>query len=252
MFIFSKKKKAKQSLLDVVGKLQETSNRYKGLGLDALIRKIQLDTDYHPNWKDLDGVITKLISMLRYNLNDGNTKTVQTLLGYIGKLVDSRIGFSNYYEQLKSPKRKQLQELDISMNEYLDKADHAQANLEKEPHKHEFYAFEYRSAIIESKQIANLMLEILTSLDDSDLERKKQIAQTQERSEDIAEKINLFAFYDDKINHTAKTNVELNKNRYSGLDDIELPSPKVPPKTSPKATEADAETKRNKKIMIEE
>ena len=251
MFGFSKTK-SKQSLLDIVSKLQDISHHYKWIALNALIHKVRLDVEHPPQWKDLDGMINKLISQLRYNLNDGNMKTVHALLGYIEKLVDSRIGFSNYYEQLKDPLKKQLQELDISMNEYLDKADKAQLNLEQEPSKYEIYAFEYRSAIIESKQISNIMLDIITRVNDSDLERKKRTAHAQDISDDIKKKADLFAFYDDKTDGVTSRNIDINKSRYKGLEDIEIPAPKVVSsnRASPK-TEVDIKTKNTKKIPLE-
>jgi len=221
--MFSKKKKAEQSLLDVVGKLQDTSNRYKGLGLDSLIGKMQLDTEYHLQWKDIDGMIVKLISMLRYNLNDGNEKTVHTLLGYIGKLVDSRIGFSNYYEQLKDPVEIQLQEYDISMSKYLDEADRALVNLEKDPNKYDIYAFEYKRAVIESKQIAEIMLELSTRVRKADLEREKKIYDAQNISEEIKEKSQMSAFYKEGTKAKTAENIKQNQRRFRNFDAVEIP-----------------------------
>ena len=227
MFFFSKKKRAKRSLVDIANRLQDISNRYKGFGLDAVVRKISLDIDYHPQWKNLDSKITKLIAKLKYSLNDGNTITVQTVLRYLEKLIDSRIGFSNYFDQLKDPVEEQLQEYDILMSEYLDKADKAMSSLEKEPLKQDIHEFDYKSAVIESKRIANIMLDLSTRVRKADLERDKKIYDTQNVSEDIKKKSELSAFYKEQESSATAENIRLNQRRYRNFEDVEIPSGKA-------------------------
>ena len=120
MFIFSKEKRAKRSSIKIINKLEKITK----ISLGNLVNKLH-SGGYNASWKDIDRRLSALVDKLTYSLNDDNIKTADTLLKYIEKLIDSRIGFSNYYEQLKDPVEEQLQECDILMSEDLDRADKA-------------------------------------------------------------------------------------------------------------------------------
>ena len=126
MFFFGRKHKSKKSLLNIIADLRDFSVRSE-LDIDFL-NKIQISNAHHYDWKAIDNEIAGLIRKLRYTQNDKNTQTMQTILGYIAKLLDSRIGVSSFYESLKNnQEERQLMAYAIESAEYNDKIERSRS-----------------------------------------------------------------------------------------------------------------------------
>ena len=223
MFAFCRARKSKKSVLGIVNALLKISDRCKEPSLKPIITKLHKSKGYNSSWEDIDKKLNDLISQLTYSLNDNNTKIV--LLKYIEKLIDSRIGLSNYYEQLEDPIETQIQKYDIMMNKYLDEASTALTNYENASSETEqsMHEFVYKAAIAELQQMTTILHDLVTRARVSDIERKKQIFDELNISDKVKSDVFEFTFYNEGINEKTRTNAEASKLRYgSNLDNIAL------------------------------
>ncbi|MCL2357506.1 MAG: hypothetical protein FWC70_10220 [Defluviitaleaceae bacterium] len=222
---FSKKKKAKKSALDIIEKLRNISAGSGGTVVDGLVQKLNTGR-YNPDRKDIDARLNTLVDKLLYNMNDNNAKTCNALLKYIEKLADSRNGFGNYYEKIKKDAvEEQLQEYDILMNECLDKAERALFEYENEQDetKREMHEYAYKSAILESRQIAKMMHDLSTRVRNADLEQMQRIFDAQSATDDVEADAIKYGFLHKKIGDLTEGNIDVNRVRLDRLGDVEMP-----------------------------
>ena len=235
---------AKRSLVDIINELNSIESQYKNANLKGLITKLQAGGRDNANCKDIDKKIEDLITQYIYNLNDNNERTCKMILSYLEKLIDSRKGFGNYYEELKKENQEELQKRYIEAENCLDKADKYSEAYHKETNK-------LKKPLIESKyklEMLNYETAIKTiitfggTITDAEVEVARVLADKMEQALETHVKNTVEkGFHEDRADRYAQEHLATTESIYGDASHIAIPPAKeeeaVPTETTKKLLE---------------